>query len=409
MDFEKELDSMIKHFKNNYIRGNNDGAGESRPQSGNETKARGRAYSEETINSEWQETKIEGAFEDAWKRAEQTVEDDLDRATLNIPVVGTVNCGKSSFIKAVTGREDIVESPKAGQTIEVNRYEFPGCKNVFIYDTPGLEDINSAISDKATNFIEHNSDLALYFVNSSAGVTANVKKAFGDIKKLKKPVVTILSKIDTLGDEGDCKIALDDCNEKLGLIKPEHRAIGVATKKNSPPLGLDEAIARITSVLDSEAKIILWGRLCRRKEEQANSIINWSAGEAFGVGALPIPGSDAIALSGIQFKMIYQLAKLYEKQLNKEFIQNIFLQLGINSIGKKIFITVSKGVSWIFGPPGPAIVSAVAAVTAGSITYGLGHTFKKILISKIPPSIEELVKSFQSKSNEYYKTYKKIK
>ncbi len=394
MDFEKELDSLIKHFKNNYARGGGGGS---------------RAYSEDAINSEWQEIRIEGEFEDAWKRAEQTVEDDLDRATLNIPVVGTVNCGKSSFIKAITGREDIKESPVAGETIEVNRYEFPGCKNVFIYDTPGLEDVNSSISDKATNFIEHNADLALYFVNSSSGVTANVKKAFGDIKKLKKPVVTILSKIDTLGDENDYKMAIEDCNGKLGLIEPQHKAIGISTKKNSPPIGLDEAMARITSVLNSEAKIILWGRLCRRKEEQANNIINWSAGEAFTVGALPIPGSDAILLSGIQFKMIYQLAKLYEKELNKEFIQNIFLQLGVNSIGKKIFITVSKCVSWIFGPPGPAVVSAVAAVTAGSITYGLGHTFKKILMSKIPPSIEELVKSFQSKSNEYYKTYKKIK
>jgi len=107
--------------------------------------------------------------------------------------------------------------------------------------------------------------------------------------------------------------------------------------------------------------------------------------------------------------MIYQLAKLYEKELNKEFIQNVFLQLGINSIGKKIFVTVSKGVSWMFGPPGPAIVSAVAAVTAGSITYGLGHTFKKILMAKVPPSVEDLVKSFQQKSNEYYKSYNKIK
>lgn len=407
MDLEKELDSMIKHFKDQYCALGK--AKSEKPSEGNSFSSGGRAYTEKTVDCEWQEMKIDGEFEDAWKRAERTVEDDLDRATLNIPVVGTVNCGKSSFIKAVTGREDIIESPRAGETVKVNRYEFPGCKNVFIYDTPGLEDVNSSISDKATNFIEQNSDLALYFVNSSSGVTANVKKAFLEIKKLKKPVITILSKIDTLGDESDYKIAVEDCNEKLGLVRPEHKAIGVSTKKNSPPVGLDEAIARITSVLNSEAKIILWGRLCRRKEEQANGIINWSAGEAFGVGALPIPGSDAIAISGIQFKMIYQLAKLYEKELNKEFIQNIFLQLGINSIGKKIFVAVSKGVSWIFGPPGPAVVSAVAAVTAGSITYGLGHTFKKILMARVPPSVEELVKSFQQKSNEYYKTYNKIR
>lgn len=411
MDFQKELESLIKHFKDQYASGGNSGgAGGDKSRAGaKQDSGYGRAYTEETVNAEWQETKFEGEFEGAWKKAEQSVEADLGSATLNIPVVGTVNCGKSSFIKAVTGREDIKESPKAGETVEVNRYEFPGCRNVFIYDTPGLEDVNSQISAKATTFIEQNADLVLYFVNSSAGVTANVKKAFADIKNLNKPVVTILSKIDTLGDESDYIIAIDDCNEKLGIIKDEHKAIGVSTKKNAPPVGLEEAVGRITALLNSEAKIILWGRLCRYKEDQANSIINWSAGEAFGVGALPIPGSDAIALSGIQFKMIYQLAKLYEKELNKEFIQNVFLQLGINSIGKKIFVAVSKGVSWIFGPPGPAIVSAVAAVTAGSITYGLGHTFKKILMAKVPPSVEELVKSFQQKSNEYYKSYNKIK
>ncbi|HOD39458.1 MAG TPA: 50S ribosome-binding GTPase [Candidatus Wallbacteria bacterium] len=407
MNLEKELDSMIKHFKDQYCAGGKSKS--EKPSGGGAFNSRSRAYTEETVNSEWQDMKFEGEFEGAWKKAERDVEDDLDRAVLNIPVVGTVNCGKSSFIKAITGREDIKESPKAGETVEVNRYEFPGCKNVFIYDTPGLEDVNSSISARATGFIENNADLVLYFVNSSAGVTANVRKAFNDIKKLNKPVVVILSKIDTLGDENDYKIALDDCNEKLGLVKEEHAAIGVSTRKNAPPAGLEKAVARITAVLGDEAKVILWGRLCRYKEEQANSIINWSAGESFGVGALPIPGSDAIAISGIQFKMIYQLAKLYEKELNKEFIQNIFLQLGINSIGKKIFVAVSKGVSWMFGPPGPAVVSAVAAVTAGSITYGLGHTFKKILMASVPPSVEELVKSFQQKSNEYYKSYNKIR
>ncbi len=406
MDFEKELDLLLKHFKNRYIHSINKNA-ENKNKHDSSDLLPGRRYSEETINGKWQEP--EGELAGSWKRAEASVEEELGRATLNIPVIGTVNCGKSSFIKAVTGREDIKESPKAGETVEVNRYEFPGCKTVFIYDTPGLEDINSLISAKAVNFIEQNADLVLYFVNSSAGVTVNVKKAFEDIKKLKKPIITILSKIDTLGDKNDYEIAINDCNEKLGLIKAEQKAIGVSTKKNYPPEGLEEAVKRITSVLSSEAKIILWGRICRHKEEQANGIINWSSGEAFGIGALPIPGPDAVALSAIQFKMIYQLARLYEKQINKEFVQNILLQLGINSIGKKIFFTVSKGVSWIFGPPGPAIVSAVAAVTAGSITYGLGHTFKKIFISKIPPSIEELISSFQQKSNEYYKSYNKIK
>lgn len=408
MDFQKELESLIKHFKDQYSGGVKSGGGKDGGAGPSEKTRPDRGYTEETVNAEWQEPRFDGEFESAWKKAEQSVDDDLGSTTLNIPVIGTVNCGKSSFIKAVTGRDDIRESPRAGETVEVNRYEFPGCKNVFIYDTPGLEDVNSQISARATNFIERNADLVLYFVNSSAGVTANVRKAFRDIKDLEKPVVVLLSKIDTLGDESDYKIALDDCNEKLGLVKNEHKAIGISTKKGAAPVGVEAAVARITALLDSEAKVILWGRLCRYKEEQASSIINWSAGEAFGVGALPIPGSDAIALSGIQFKMIYQLAKLYEKDINKEFIKNIFLQLGVNSIGKKIFVTVCKGVSWLFGP-GPAIVSAVAAVTAGSITYGLGHTFKKIFMAKVPPSVEELVKSFQQKSNEYYTTYGKLK
>jgi len=361
-------------------------------------------YNKEEDSKEW--ANPEETFDKTWEKAEKSVEQDLSKATLNIAVIGTVNSGKSSFIKTVTGKDDIMVSPVAGETKQICKYEWPNQKNIYLTDTPGLEDINQLVSAKATDFVESEADVVLYFVNAAVGVTEPVKKAFFNIKSLNKPIVTILTKTDTL-TEDDVDIATSDCNNKLCLKSELELVIPVATKKGAEALGITDVVKRVTLVLGTNAKVILWGRMCKQKGPQAESIINWSAGEAFAVGALPIPGSDAVALSGIQLKMIYQLAELYEKEINRVFIKNIILQVGVNNVGKQIFKAAIKGLSWLFGPAGAAAVSAVAAATAGSVTYGLGQTFKKVYMSNVPPSIDELVKSFQERSSEYYTKYNK--
>jgi len=68
-------------------------------------------------------------------------------------------------INALTGIKYTDVKARAGWTKEVSLYELK--KGVFIADTPGLFDIDESVSQKASDFVENNSDIILFFLNAA--------------------------------------------------------------------------------------------------------------------------------------------------------------------------------------------------------------------------------------------------
>ena len=81
----------------------------------------------------------EKAFEESFTKESKKFEE-IKKQKLIISLYGTVNSGKSSTVNALTGQKLADVKAIAGYTKEIKLYEFK--ENVYITDTPGLDDIN---------------------------------------------------------------------------------------------------------------------------------------------------------------------------------------------------------------------------------------------------------------------------
>jgi len=112
----------------------------------------------------------------------------------------------------------------------------------------------------------------------------------------------------------------------------------------------------------------------REKEEKAKTIINNYVLGSMGVGLVPLPFVDIIALTGLQLKMIHSLANCFNVKFS-------------SSIGKSILGSLLGGtLSLSFTPLVYSLIKAIpvigqtaSAVTmpiiAGAATYALGKVF----------------------------------
>ena len=121
--------------------------------------------------------------EDAEKFFDQErikVEDQIKNQRIVFSLLGNVNAGKSSTINALTGLDLASINPIPGHTKDVALYRMPRFPQVLVADTPGLEDVNAEVSARARDFVETDSDIILFFINATQGVTASELKSLQD-------------------------------------------------------------------------------------------------------------------------------------------------------------------------------------------------------------------------------------
>lgn len=87
--------------------------------------------------------------------------------------------------------------------------------------------------------------------------------------------------------------------------------------------------------------------------------------------ALPVPFVDLFLLSGIQSRMIYQLAQLYGQPLTAPRFLEIASTLGLGLLLRQGTRTLIKCIPYI----GPALGSAASGTLAGASTFALGKAF----------------------------------
>ena len=140
----------------------------------------------------------EKAFEESFTTESKKFEG-IKKLKLIISMYGTVNSGKSSTINALTGQKLADVKAVAGYTKEIMLYEFR--KNVYITDTPGLDDINEENSARAQEFVEEDTDIILFFFNAGVGSAKSTVDAYNKLQLLDKPIIVVLNKIDILTPE----------------------------------------------------------------------------------------------------------------------------------------------------------------------------------------------------------------
>jgi uncharacterized protein (DUF697 family) len=92
---------------------------------------------------------------------------------------------------------------------------------------------------------------------------------------------------------------------------------------------------------------------------------------AASAGALPVPVVDLLLLSGIQSRMVYELARVYGQPLTGKRFLEIASTLGLGMVARQAgreLLKLIPGVGWVIG-------SVAGGALAGASTYALGKAF----------------------------------
>jgi uncharacterized protein (DUF697 family) len=108
--------------------------------------------------------------------------------------------------------------------------------------------------------------------------------------------------------------------------------------------------------------------------EELNAILRHHVWGAMGVGLIPVPVVDVIALTGVQINMLRRLAEVYEIPFMKDTVKNILSAL----IGSALPVAVAPGVaSLVKAIPiiGQTAGAVTMSLTGGAATYAVGKVF----------------------------------
>jgi len=110
------------------------------------------------------------------------------------------------------------------------------------------------------------------------------------------------------------------------------------------------------------------------RNEQAGRIIRNHMLTSMGVGLLPLPVVDLVAITGVQLNMLRRLSNTYEVPFTEHKVKNILTSLvgggAVIPIGEAL-ISLVKTIPLV----GPAIGAVTMPITAGAVTYAVGKVF----------------------------------
>ncbi len=111
---------------------------------------------------------------------------------------------------------------------------------------------------------------------------------------------------------------------------------------------------------------------------KANQIIMRNIYWSSGMGLIPVPLFDLVAVTGFQVKMIRELTNLYDIPFSKSIVKSMIGSLvgGASSLGLSKMMVGSFIGSFLRGIPGGNIINGISLpIMAGATTYAVGKVF----------------------------------
>ncbi|QOY34780.1 GTPase [Anaerobacillus isosaccharinicus] len=352
------------------------------------------------------EEQLEKDFEEAFRKTNAEL-DELFKQKLVISLLGDVNVGKSSTINALTGKKLSEVGAYAGLTTEVKPYYYS--ENVIIADTPGLADINQEVSNQAEDFVHEDADIIMFFFNAAVGPTKHMIDTYNKVKKLNKPIITVLNKIDIWYEDGILEDK-DAYETVISQIKKEtgQKVIPISAKKY---INVEELNNEIISILESSGKDLFFLKVSKYKENKVKGWINGAAVSAFGIGVIPVPTADIIPLTSLQVALALKIAYIYNCKVSKNDVMSLIGSTITGSLGKQLFkygVQLLKGLGWAGGRLGTGATATLGGTVAASITYGFGWTCNAYYKSGMNIDLGHLGEIYTQSYKEYFKNNQSV-
>ena len=316
-------------------------------------------------------------FEEDLKKAYQTIQHP------NILLLGNTGVGKSSLINTIFGKKIAEISDVKPETRGFHLYSSSEI-TVNIIDSEGYELENEEYFKQSLNdYINKNfGDMRKQIHICWYCISLSSQRVLPfDIENLK--YLTINKKIPTAVVFTQCDN--DDMEGSIAkaLSKTIYAHFGddipCFQTSNDPEinkeLDLDKLIKWSEENISDEnlrlGFIIAQKVSLKDKDNAANIRIKWYVAGASGVGASPIPCSDAILLTGLQVKMVADIYNIYGLDNGLTTVmRNLIQSKVVSMLGKML---AGNLVKWIPGI-GTTIGGAINATVAGAITYAMGKS-----------------------------------
>jgi len=284
-----------------------------------------------------------------WKQAQEEVLQGLNNT---IVIVGQPNTGKSSLFNKIKGQMLSPISPQAGTTRTLVRTDFGP---FVLVDTPGhLPDVMESGM--------HQASVIVFLIDASKGLQARDRELYETIKKLNKPTIIAVNKIDTLkGGEGGDQFATETA---VMLDTPGVIPISAKTGKNI-------AEELIPAIIDAspEAALAIGRELPTYRRESAQRIIRNAMFVSLAAGLEPIPFVDIPVLIGTQVRLVLRIAALYGEPLES---------VDAMSHARELIATMAGGLSlrYLAEQAAKAVPfggDLIAGAIAGAATWSIGQ------------------------------------
>lgn len=327
----------------------------------------------------------------------------------NLAIFGATGAGKSTLVNAVFGKD--VADTGVGQPVTKGiQYHRRDDGFLGIFDSEGfetgsagdqiLDGLRTVVEARRTGAIDQQIHAAWYVVRWSDRRFEDAQAAFVRIlAEMGLPVIVVLTQVPTKdGQVHPHARELADYIVSLGL---PIRAGGVPVLTNAiadefthaPAFGLDRLLDATYEVVPEAALAALTAaqRLdMERKKKAVKAIINQAVTVASGIGAVPIPFTDAALLVPNQVTMIARISAAYglppQRSRAMAIAGSLVLTGGATMAGRYAVTSLLK-----FIPGGAIAGSAISATVAGSLTRAVGFAWARVCEYAItlPPGQQE--------------------
>lgn len=357
------------------------------------------------------ELPVEQAAKDAFNKIKEVIN---NLSKINIAVVGKTGVGKSTLINAVFGEEFAKACVGEPVTTEFRKYTKPESP-LAIYDSPGF-DMNEhspeAVKKDLLKIIDEgiaskDMDKALhciwYCISTASDRVEDTELKWlaeftAENKRYNVPVIIILTKSYSRKNAQELKNVIDSkmlpVKKVIPVLAQDFVIDDVVVSK---AFGLDELVAVMGAVLPEDLQKT-WQNVQKAaledKVKYARRIVTANAVSAAGVGASPIPFTDASVLVPLQITMIAEITAVFGINVSKSFMTAVLASTlgtgGATVLGRTV---VSNLIKLIPGA-GTIVGGAISASTAGVITTALGNSY--IAVMKMLFSGEMTLDQFES-------------
>lgn len=301
---------------------------------------------------------------------------------LEIVAFGSISSGKSSVLNLLAGRNAFKTDAKGGTTVERNSIPWPGQDQVFLVDTPGLGEIDGEEHVNVAAEAARDADIVLLVVDGP--IRDHEFNLLENLASMEKRVLICINKSDWFKPEDREKLRKQILEQTRKYVQPEDvvfvqakpvervRQIvdsqGNATEETvTVEPDIEQLAERMLNVIQRDGRDLLLANLLLQSRgivENAKKDLEkalylaaihivdrymWTVGGV--TAANPFPILDLAAGCAINTKMVMDLAKVYQQNIDLETVTNL-----IGQMGKTLITTISTNTT------GPIIAAAVGSM-----------------------------------------------